>query len=363
MRSRRSFLAGFLAAGILPAPTWADAGHPMFLSAARRSNGSFALFGLGDSGEVLFEIPLPDRGHAATAHPRRPEAVAFARRPGTYAVVLDCLAGRVLANLSAPDGRHFFGHGTFSPDGDLLFTTENDFDQARGMVGVWDVKDGYRRAGEFPSGGIGPHDIRLVPGSDALVIANGGIETHPEMGRTKLNLPTMRPNLSFVTPEGNIADKIELDPSLHKNSIRHLACSQDGVIAFAMQWQGDVSSTVPLVGLRKPDGTIKLLMADHDTQSEMQGYAGSVAIDPSASRVAITSPRGGICHVFDVATGTLAQTIPISDICGVAPGLDGFTATSGNGTVVLDLGLKSERHVTTDLSWDNHLVPLRQAST
>ena len=130
MASRRSFIAGMLAAGLVPKPTWAEAGNPAFLSAAMKPDGSHVLCGLSEYGAITFEIALPDRGHAAAAHPTLPEAVAFARRPGTYAIVLDCRNGQTKARLDAPAGRHFYGHGTFSENGDLLFTTENDFDTA-----------------------------------------------------------------------------------------------------------------------------------------------------------------------------------------------------------------------------------------
>ena len=42
------------------------------------------------------------------------------------------------------EGRHFFGHGVFSPDGKLLYATENDFEAARGVIGVYDVRPATR---------------------------------------------------------------------------------------------------------------------------------------------------------------------------------------------------------------------------
>jgi hypothetical protein len=68
--------------------------------------------------DLVFQIPLPGRGHAAAIHPQKPQAVAFARRPGTFAVVTNCVTGQPSARLSAPAGRHFYGHGAFSRDGD-----------------------------------------------------------------------------------------------------------------------------------------------------------------------------------------------------------------------------------------------------
>lgn len=180
MATRRRFLAGALAAGVMPLRGWASVGHPKYLSAARRPDGAYVLVGLRGDGAQAFQIDLPARGHAAAAHPERAEAVAFARRPGTYAVVLDCADGTVLAQLEAPKGRHFYGHGVFSQDGTRLYTTENDFDGAAGVIGVWDAVHDYARLGEFSSGGVGPHEILRLPRLDVFVVANGGIATHPK---------------------------------------------------------------------------------------------------------------------------------------------------------------------------------------
>ena len=199
MTTRRGFIGGLASfAGVAPSLGWAGLGAPAALSAAKLSNGTYRLIGFQASGSIEFSVDLPARGHAAAAHPLRAEAVAFARRPGRFALVLDCHSGVVLTQLDAPVGRHFYGHGAFSADGGLLFTTENEFDTARGVIGVWDTTDGYRRVGEFASGGIGPHEMRLMPDGTTLVVANGGIETHPDSGRTKLNIASMRPNLTRV---------------------------------------------------------------------------------------------------------------------------------------------------------------------
>lgn len=198
---------------------------------------------------MRFEIPLPARGHAAAAHPSRPQAVAFARRPGTFALVIDCASGRLLSTLACPEGRHFYGHGAYSRAGDLLYTTENDFTKGTGRIGIWDVAAGYARVGEIASGGIGPHDIRRLPGSDTLIVANGGIDTHPDSGRAKLNIPTMAPNLTYIEAE-RIVEQAALPSALHKNSIRHLAVGPGGEVALGMQWQSE-TPVEALVGLHR----------------------------------------------------------------------------------------------------------------
>src|SRR3546814_20493551 len=82
--------------------------------------------------------------------------------------------------LGAPDGRHFYGHAVFDRAERLLYTTENDYEAGRGVIGVWDADAGYARAGELDAHGIGPHDLALGPDGRSLVIANGGLLTHPD---------------------------------------------------------------------------------------------------------------------------------------------------------------------------------------
>ncbi len=353
MGTRRSFITGMLAAGLAPKPGWADADNPAFLSAGMRRDGSYVLCGLRDDGAMAFELPLPARGHAAAAHPFRPEAVVFARRPGTYAVVLDCSNGQRMAQIEAPKGRHFYGHGAFSHDGDLLLTTENDFKNARGVVGMWDVRRGYERISEFWSGGIGPHDIKLIPGSATLVVANGGIETHPDTGRTKLNLPTMRSNLTYVDFDGGISNQIELGREHQRSSIRHLAISERGTVVFGMQWQGDLALDLSLLGLHdlQTDG---LDFAKEASIRRLHGYVGSVATTPDGEEFWATSPRAGLVQRFRRATFVAEDEI--NDVCGVAASAIGRVLTSGTGLVQPAIHPK----VLHSIAWDNHLIAIQQ---
>lgn len=358
MTSRRGFLAGLMAAGAFPRPSWADAGSPAFLAAAQVADSSYRLFGLDGTGGAVFDLALPDRGHAAAAHPHRPEAVAFARRPGTFALVIDCIAGREVARLESPLGRHFYGHGAFSADGTLLFTTENDYEGVRGVIGVWDVPGGYLRVGEFASGGLGPHEMRLMPDGETLVVANGGIETHPDSGRTKLNIPLMEPSLAYLGLDGHLSETVRLDPALNRNSIRHLAVGKDGTVAFAMQWQGDVADRPPLLGLHRRGEAARLAQAPDALHARMAGYAGSVAVNSGTGEVAITSPRGGLVQVFDLESVAFRGARELGDVCGVAPGAAGLVVTSGSGRVE---GLSEGAPVWAAehaCRWDNHLVPI-----
>ena len=148
---RRTLLVALAALGVgaagLASP--AEAGRLGFrlASGARRADGGFAVLGVEPDGAVAFEIPLPGRAHGIACRPVEREAVVMARRPGSFAVVFDGADGTVHRLLAAPDGRRFYGHALYAPDGGLLYTTERADDGEDGVLGVWDARDGYARVG------------------------------------------------------------------------------------------------------------------------------------------------------------------------------------------------------------------------
>lgn len=357
MTTRRSFLGSLFAASALPALSWADAGSPAFVAAAQEPDGGFALFGLSATGQDTFRIALPARGHAAAAHPTSPEAVAFARRPGTYALVLDCAAGSIISRLSTPDGREFNGHGAFSLDGDTLYTSEVVAETGEGRIGLWSRAKGYARIGEIASGGIGPHEIKRLAQSEVLVVANGGIRTGPG-DREKLNLDSMMPNLSYLLPSGEILQTLSLAPDQHHASIRHLSIGPNGLVAFAMQWEGDLEQAPALLGLhRQGDAAPQLAKAPDALHAMMQGYAGSVAFFANGTEVAISSPKGGRAQVFG-SDGAFHYEIVRTDVCGLATGQDGLVLTDGLGTFALARNGSFIGHAKANRAWDNHIVAL-----
>ena len=356
MTTRRTFLAALLASGAAPRIGWAAVGNPSFLAAAQESDGGFALYGLDTGGTATFRVPLPARGHAGAGHPRRAEAVAFARRPGSFALVLDCARGAVRHRLTPPEGRQFNGHGVFAEDGAVLFTSEQRSDTSDGVIGIWDVAAGYVRVGETPSGGIGPHDLRLMPDGETLVVANGGIATDPS-DRTKLNIPMMRPNLTWLDLSGTILEQAEPEEDLRQTSIRHLAIRADGLVGVAMQWEGEPGAAVPLLTLHRRGAARRLAEAPLADELAMQGYAGSIAFSGDGGELAITSPRGGRLHRFS-DTGAFLGAVSRSDVCGLAPLGHGYLASDGLGGLISVRPEGAAPLGRMDCAWDNHIVAL-----
>lgn len=358
MLHRRGLLATTLAS--LALRVGAARGHEgaLFVGCRILEDG-FAVSAVDGLGHLRWSLPLPARGHSVTFHPRRPLGVVFARRPGRFAVVFDHEEGTVLRRIDATAHRHFYGHGAFSADGRWLFTSENAYATGEGRIGVRDAADGFRHVGELSSHGVGPHDVRPMPDGRTLVVANGGIRTHPDLPRKKLNLKDMRPSLSFVEMEGGrSADSCTLPDALHRLSIRHLDVAADGRVGVAMQYEGPKGHAVPLVALH--DGArLRPLEASAPLSPALRHYTGSTAFDAAGRHLAVSGPRGNVVTIWDTTDGSLEARLDLPDGCGVAASDDGFLLSAGTGRLAMwRPGAEGLTRLSrTDGGWDNHLVP------
>jgi len=367
-RTLLGLLAGGLAWPLLPLRVQAGPDPRLYLSARAERDGGFWMSGFTPNGRPHFDLPLPARGHAFAVHPAGTAAVLFARRPGTFARVVDLARGAVTREIHTPSGRHFYGHGVFGPGGRLLYATENDFEGERGVIGVYDAADGYRRVGELPSHGIGPHEVRLLSDGETLMVANGGILTRPDLPRVKLNLPTMAPSLVYLDRrDGRRLEARRLAPELHQLSIRHLAVGPGDTVALAMQYEGPAGDLVPLVGVHRRGARVRLFDAPPDVLRAMRHYCGSIAFDTGGRVLAVSSPRGHVVTLWDGARGNHLASVPVPDGSGVAPAPEPgrFLASSGQGGVVLiDARAGSARPLPGAFlrggKWDNHMVLVRR---
>ncbi|MFI0847487.1 DUF1513 domain-containing protein [Mesorhizobium sp. IMUNJ 23232] len=326
----------------------------LYATAYQRRDGGFGVAVLTERGRMVHALPLPDRGHDISFDPVSRRSVVFARQPGTFAVVFDHAGGRGPVTIPSVAGRHFFGHGVFSPDGKLLYATENDFDNAAGMVGVYDATASFRRIGEFLTHGVGPHELLLCPDGKTLAIANGGIETHPDFGAAKLNIPTMKPSLVFADrTSGDLLEKHELAPALHKLSIRHMDFDRTGTLWFGCQHEGPATERPALVGRARMGERFELIDIPEKTLVGLRNYVGSVAANPAAGTVAVSSPQGNALVVLDAKYGRVVSVLDLTEVCGLAPDSDGFLASTGTGEIIAPDGeaAKDREHV-----WDNHML-------
>ena len=361
---------------MLPSPvsraalSYADNGR-RYISGARLADGKYAFVGFDTEARITFICPLPARGHAPLVDPAGRRAILFARRPGTFAGILDFYSGSITGWLEAPPGRHFQGHGAFSTDGGTLYSTENDFEQGRGVIGVWQVNKDIRRIGEIESHGIGAHEIRVAPDGLAHIVANGGVLTHPETGRRKLNVPGMSPSLVYIDPaSGKLMARHRVPRHLHKLSIRHIDVAADSTVGMALQYEGPKRHDVPLVAIHRPGTEISLLSAPRDINRRMNQYCGSIRLEVSSAYMGVTCPRGDLVTFWRLPEGEFAGSLRHADACGIVPTAHAgeFLISGGRGDLAVvhpSSGSRKDLAKPTGVSiaWDNHLLEMAAVSS
>jgi uncharacterized protein len=350
---RRAFLqgAGLAFATLLPqiqahALSRTDAIYASAYQAPDRTHG-FALF--TEDGKLLSEHNLVGRGHGFASCKVTGWNVAFARAPGNFALGFKSSEASEPVAFSAPESRHFYGHGAFSADGKLLYATENDFGNDAGIIGIYEPENSWRRIGEFSSGGIGPHEMLLAPDGKSLWVANGGISTHPDTGKIKLNLDTMRSSISLIDLNtGAIKGRWETPENLQRLSLRHMALDAKGMLWIGAQHEGANTDDVPLIARCSMDQPLAFVDLQQGFQPRLRNYIGSVASSADGNRIGFTSPTGGARLVIEVSSGK--QNLRVEpEVCGIAGRGAGFVFSTENGE------LDGRHH---NRFWDNHIMQI-----
>jgi hypothetical protein len=369
---RRNFLIGTALAvssasrafaDMLPRDGLAESEAGDFIAACRRPDNTYSVVILRLDGSIVRELPLKDRGHDIALDATNGKAVVFARRPGSFALAFDVRGRREPMLFTAPANRHFYGHGVFSPDGRLLWATEHDVETRQGLLGVYSATQGYKRIGEMKTFGIGPHEVILLADGRTLAVANGGIETHIETGREKLNLETMMPSLVFIdSATGDLIAQHNQASDLHKLSIRHIAADARGAVWFGAQWEGEAAETPELIGFAGVDKPLRIIEPEAPRGAMLAGYIGAVAISGDKRVLAASAPRAGCILYVDTERSAIIGETQLIDGCGLA-GISQSEFALSSGLGVLQTEAPDHTHLKTasfpGRSFDNHLRLVR----
>ncbi len=366
--NRRSFLMGLLASGCVTGAMRASAAdetqEELFHLTARRTGKSYEAVVLDAQGRDHYVVPLKARGHGFAFHPQHRQAVAFARQPGYFAVHFDIDGKREPRVFTMPEGRHFFGHGVFADQGRLIITTENDFDGERSVMGIYDAAT-LERKGEWDTKGIGAHEVIAMPCGKILCVANGGILTHPDFGRAKLNLESMAPSLVYIAiASGEVVEQVALPPDMHQLSIRHMTVDAYGAVWFGCQYEGAALDDLPLVGRHRRGHPIEMFGATQEIRRGFKQYVGSVTADSSGTLIATSSPVGGCVVFWDAATGDYRGTLPLNDVCGIGRTKKDaeFLVSTGSGGTLSHVSPQNRNVPVVSLrsapqkNFDNHIL-------
>jgi len=364
--NRRTLLKGLGSA--ISLPVLASCGRLSYednqehwLSAAGSNKDSFSLswtHGLTKNTDSLLS---GFRGHGLTKHPiNKSIALMFSRRPGNQAILMDLKTKKMVGHFTSPDHLYMEGHGCFSHDGRFLFCTESNKQTHQGIITVRETTS-YKVIKEIPSGGIGPHEIQIMPNQNTLVIANGGL-IKDSKGHV-INTQSMKSNITFLNYDlGKILSTYDGEHS--QASLRHLDISNDGIVAIAMQAQVyNPERLMPLTSLINKDGSKTVLNAPDHLLKKLNGYVGSVRINNKYRTAAFTSPRGDIALFWNIDNGVFLGQQFFHNVCGLTVSTDEeyFVLSNSAGkirqihasTLVENTDLR--RHFPS-FQWDNHMI-------
>lgn len=354
--NRRQCLLGVAAGWCVPA--WgAFAQRHRLLAAwqeeARYSVGWVEL--LDHHWRVQRQIEVPTRAHGLCVEPSG-AVLAVARRPGDW--LLRWSPERDQAQWHwVEDDRRFNGHVVHSADRTRLWTTEIDLEQGAGLVALRDARSLHKLA-EWPTHGHDPHQLLVLPQpvgrlpQGTLMVANGGIPTMAETGRSKRLSQAMDASLVALDPRtGERLGQWSLtDPWL---SIRHLAWDAvSGRLGIALQAEHPSAEQVkaaPVLAIWDGDG---LQLATG--QPALAGYGGDLAA-MAGGGFAVSCPRADGVAVFD-AQARWDRWVPL--VGAYAMSSQGTEWRVGAGSTVAH---EHQRWLTRSSSprswqWDNHWV-------
>ncbi|MGB0671332.1 MAG: DUF1513 domain-containing protein, partial [Rhodospirillales bacterium] len=234
-------------------------------------------------------------------------------------------------------------------------------DQAdfNGILQPRDPGTGAAQGPGWSTGGIGPHELRALKGR--IVVANGGLKTHPDSGRQVLNPGDMQSSVCWLdSATGKLSGRAELAEDLSSLSLRHMAAAEDRVFIGA-QDQAPDGTERPMVFAGRADGGMAPLHRPDGGWLAWRSYVGSLAFDPSGTLVAASTPRGNRVGIWRVADGAWVAGHPERDVCGLAAGTapGRFLLSSGMGDLVEVAVAPGRVDVLNrrrfDRAWDNHL--------
>lgn len=306
-----------------------------------RSRARFVTASGGPAGTV----PLDFRAHGMARHGDL--LAVFPRRPGTRFALVDRVTLEVRAVVDAPAGRHFYGHGAFTGDGRHLLVTENDLATLGGAVGIYEVAS-TRRMITLALPRPGPHDIHRAPGNhhehgtDSFVVALGGLMTHPDYGRTPLNLGDFASETVTLDLDRGAVETMEVWPGTQGVSLRHVAADGSQLYVGGQRVAG--------AGVRGRGGVLWLVEngAVHalDPEDRLGGYVSSVAARDG--RALATSKETGVVLHLEGARVSATSRIDGAAAAGLGGGqtfVSGFASLrAGDATVAVEGAHEFDNH-------------------
>lgn len=257
-------------------------------------------------------VPTGFLPHGIAVDPLHPQRVVAFEKIGPGCCEIDLAGGELTRSVTPTEGRWFYGHGAFSPDGRLLYSTETVNSEERGVIGVRDAST-LEYLGEFPTFGENPHDCRLLEGGSVLVVTNGGGAAGTDM----------RPCVTFVDVETRrLLERLELRSE--RVNAGHLAMAGDGGLVVVSAPRKGLAETEPgAVSMRQGRGALTTMTEPAEVAARMLGEALSVEVHEPSGVAAVTHPSGDMVTFWSMGELRLLKVLDLPRARGLALTRDG----------------------------------------
>ena len=279
------------------------------------------------SGEIALTATtfLP---HGIAIDPHDPNRLVTFQKIGVGCCEIDLVSRKVMRTIVPTEDRWFYGHGAFSADGKLLYSTETVNSAERGVIGVRDAAT-FEYLGEFPTFGENPHDCHLIEDGKVLLVTNGGGALDS----------ALRPCVTWVEIDSRkLLDKRELDSERFNTG--HLCLASDGGLAVvSAPRKGLTDKDLGAVSLGRSHDHLETMQEPRPVTSRMYGEALSVAIHEPSQIAAVTHPFGDMVTFWSMRTFSFLKKIELPRARGVTLTQDGrnFIVSYGPTTDVVEI--------------------------
>jgi uncharacterized protein len=223
--------------------------------------------------------------------------------------------------VNVASDRMFYGHGVFSKDGSLLFSTETILSSGQGVIAVRDGKT-LAYLGDFPSYGSHPHDCSLSANGKLLIITNGG----DERGGAR------KPNLSYIDiASQRLVEQLPIaDEAFNTGHVETVPAGATVVISAPRRGLGP--EHLGAIHLKTKDGILKRAGVNTELADRLTGEALSCVIVPERDLFVVTHPTPGLLTFWRLSTLESVKVLSFPRVRGVALTNDRAELVAAYGT-------------------------------
>ncbi|GJM17720.1 MAG: hypothetical protein DHS20C13_30470 [Thermodesulfobacteriota bacterium] len=268
-------------------------------------------------------VPLDFLAHGVIIDPNNYYRLIVFEKIGSGACEIDLKNMKMVRKITTSNDKYFYGHGAFTADGKMMYSTETYLDNKKGIIAIRDAHT-MRNLGEFPTYGDNPHECQLIDNGNVMVVTNAGstIGTNIEPSVTYIDMSNQQ-----------LIERVFL--TNNRLNTGHIGIAKDGSLVVASAPRDGLDKTdIGGVSIRPKGKLMKTISSPNEVVQSMTGEALSVVIHSAKNIAAVTHPDGNMVTFWSVSDRQLVSMIQLEKPRGV-------TLTMDEKTFVISYGVNT----------------------